>query len=151
MYPSVFRIHPDLSVQLDPTFMASAELTSRDPQTITYRIRPEASWSDGTPITAADFLYLWEHLNGTNPKTDAATTAGYDRIKQVTGSADGKTVTVRVRPERSPTGRACSPTCSPPTTCDRQPGGWNRGLDKHPERIPSGGPFKIAGFRRARP
>jgi peptide/nickel transport system substrate-binding protein len=30
----------------------------------------------------------------------------------------------------------------------QQPGGWNRGLDKHPEDIPSGGPFKIAGFRR---
>jgi peptide/nickel transport system substrate-binding protein len=30
----------------------------------------------------------------------------------------------------------------------QQPGGWDRGLDKHPEDIPSGGPFKIAGFRR---
>ncbi len=29
----------------------------------------------------------------------------------------------------------------------RQPGGWNRGLDRQPEDIPSGGPFKIAGFR----
>ena len=28
MYPSVFRIHPDFSFQLDQTFMASAELTS---------------------------------------------------------------------------------------------------------------------------
>ena len=59
MYPSVFRVHPDFSVQLDPTFMVSAELTSHDPQTITYQIRPEASWSDGTPITADDFIYLW--------------------------------------------------------------------------------------------
>jgi ABC-type transport system substrate-binding protein len=64
MYPSVFRIHPDFSVQLDKTFMVSAELTSRDPQTITYRIRPEAHWSDGVPITADDFSYLWKHLNG---------------------------------------------------------------------------------------
>jgi ABC-type transport system substrate-binding protein len=94
MYPSVFRIHPDFSVQLDQSFMARAELTSHDPQTITYQIRPDARWSDGVAITAADFIYLWENLNGTNPRTDAVATTGYDRIKQVTGSADGKTVTV---------------------------------------------------------
>ena len=68
MYPSVFRIHPDFSFQLDQTFMVSAELTSHDPQTITYQIRPEASWSDGTPITAADFRYLWEHSQRHQPQ-----------------------------------------------------------------------------------
>ena len=146
MYPSVFRIHPDFSVQLDQTFMASAELTSRDPQTITYRIRPEASWSDGTSITAADFIYLWQHLNGTNPKTDAVTTTGYDRIKQVTGSADGKTVTVvfdqNVR-------RLEEPVHQPAPRPLRGPAA--RRLEPRPRQaprgqIPSGGPFKIAGF-----
>ena len=68
MYPSVFRIHPDFSVQLDQTFMVSAELTSHDPQTITYQIRPEARWSDGTPITADDFHYLWQHLQRHQPQ-----------------------------------------------------------------------------------
>ena len=147
MYPSVFRIHPNFSFQLDQTFMASAELTSRDPQTITYRIRPEASWSDGTPITAADFIYLWENLSGTNPRIDAVTTVGYDRIKQVTGSVDSKTVTV-VFDENFAEWPSLFANLLPAHYVDRQPGGWNRGLDKHPERIPSGGPFKIAGFRR---
>ena len=31
---------------------------------------------------------------------------------------------------------------------ERQPGGWNTGLDRRPERIPSGGPFRIAGHDR---
>ena len=146
MYPSVFRVHPDLSVQLDPTFMVSAELTSHDPQTITYRIRPEASWSDGTPITADDFIYLWEHLNGTNPKTDANSTTGYDRIRQVTGSADGKTVTV-VFDQRFADWKGLFANLLPAHYVRRQPGGWNRGLDRRPARIPSGGPFKITGFR----
>src|SRR5215211_2795267 len=147
MYPSVFRIHPDFSFQLDQTFMASAELTSRDPQTITYRIRPEASWSDGTPITAADFIYLWENSNGTNPKIDAVTTVGYDRIRQVTGSADSKTVTV-VFDQKFADWQSLFANLLPAHYVSRQPGGWNRGLDKHPEDIPSGGPFKIASFRR---
>jgi glutathione transport system substrate-binding protein len=147
MYPSVFRIHPDFSVRLDQTFMVSAELTSHDPQTITYQIRPEARWSDGTSITADDFIYLWRNLNGTDPKTDAGTTTGYDRIKQVTGSADGKTVTV-VFNQNFADWQSLFTNLLPAHYVRQQPGGWNRGLDKHPEDIPSGGPFKIAGFRR---
>jgi peptide/nickel transport system substrate-binding protein len=146
VYPSVFRIHPDFSVRLDQTFMVAAELTSHDPQTITYRIRSDASWSDGVPITADDFHYLWQHLNGTNPKIDAASTTGYDRIKQVTGSPDGKTVTV-VFNERFADWQSLFANLLPAHYLRRQPGGWNRGLDKNPTRIPSGGPFRIAGFR----
>jgi len=147
MYPSVFRVHPDFSVRLDQSFMAGAELTSHDPQTITYRIRQDASWSDGAPITADDFKYLWEHLNGKNPKIDVASTTGYDRIKQVTGSAHGKTVTV-VFNQRFADWQRLFVNLLPAHYMGRQPGGWNRGLDNHPEDIPSGGPFKIAGFTR---
>jgi peptide/nickel transport system substrate-binding protein len=147
MYPSVFRIHPDFSFQLDQSVMASAKLTSHNPQTITYQIRPEASWSDGTSITADDFRYLWEHSNGTNPKTDTVTTVGYDRIGRVDGSADGKTVTV-VFSQNFAEWPSLFTNLVPAHYVQQQPGGWNRGLDKHPEDIPSGGPFKIAGFRR---
>jgi peptide/nickel transport system substrate-binding protein len=147
VYPSVFRVHPDFSVHLDQTFMAGAELTSQDPQTITYRIRPDATWSDGVPITADDFRYLWQHLNGTNPKLDALSTVGYDRIERVTGSADGKTVTA-VFNQRFAEWRALFANLLPAHYVRRQPGGWNHGLDKHPQRIPSGGPFRIAGFHQ---
>jgi peptide/nickel transport system substrate-binding protein len=147
VYPSVFRIHPDFSVRLDQTFMAGAELTGHDPQTITYRIRPEARWSDGVPIGADDFRYLWQHLNGTNRRTDAATTTGYDLIEQVTGSDDGRTVTV-VFKQPFAEWKSLFANLLPAHHVRRQPGGWNNGLDKHPEKIPSGGPFEIAGFRR---
>jgi peptide/nickel transport system substrate-binding protein len=147
VYPSVFRVHPDFSVRLDQSFMAGAELTSQDPQTITYRIRQDASWSDGVPITADDFQYLWEHANGKNPKIDVASTSGYDRIKQVTGSADGKTVTA-VFNQRFADWQRLFANLLPAHHVRQRPGGWNRGLDNHPERIPSGGPFKIAGFTR---
>ena len=146
VYPSVFRIHPDFSVRLDQTFMVAAELTGQDPQTITYRIRPEARWSDGVPITADDFRYLWRHLNGTNPRIDAVTTTGYDRIEQVTGSDDGRTVTV-VFKQPFAEWKSLFANLLPSHHVRRQPGGWNNGLDKHPEKIPSGGPFRIAGFR----
>ena len=145
MYPSVFRVHPDFSARLDQTFMAAAELTGHDPQTITYRIRPEARWSDGVPITADDFRYLWQHLNGTNPRTDAVTITGYERIEQVTGSADGKTVTVVFKTPFAEW-KGLFTNLLPAHYVRLQPGGWNNGLDKHPETIPSGGPFRIARF-----
>lgn len=150
MYPSVFRIHPDFRVQLDQTFMVSAELTSRDPQTITYQIRPEASWSDGTSITANDFHYLWRNSNGTNPQTDAVSTVGYDRIKEVTGSVDGKTVTV-VFDEKFADWPSLFTKLLPAHYVQRQRGGWNRGLDKHPEDIPAGGRSRSPGFAGVRP
>jgi peptide/nickel transport system substrate-binding protein len=147
VYPSVFRTHPDFSVRLDQTLMAGAELTGQDPQTITYRIRPEARWADGVPISADDFQYLWRHLNGADPRIDAFTTTGYDRIERVTGSGDGKTVTV-VFKRRFADWRSLFANLLPAHHVRRQPGGWNNGLDRHPERIPSGGPFEIAGIKR---
>lgn len=146
VFPSVFRIHPDYSVRLEQAFMVGAELTGQDPQTITYRIRPEARWSDGVPISADDFRYQWQHLNGTNRRTDAASTTGYDRIERVSGSGDGKTVTV-VFKRPFADWRSLFANLLPAHHVRRQPGGWNNGLDKHPEKIPSGGPFEIARFR----
>jgi ABC-type transport system substrate-binding protein len=135
VYPSVFRIHPDFSVQLDQTFMVSAELTSHDPQTITYQIQPEAHWSDGTPITADDFHYLWQHLNGSNPKTDAYTITGYEQIKKVTGSTAGKT---------------CSPTCSRPTMCAVSQAAGTADWPSTPRTFRQGGRSGSPGSRRAR-
>jgi len=35
------------------------------PQKVVYTINPKAVWSDGTPITAADFIYAWQQQRGT--------------------------------------------------------------------------------------
>jgi peptide/nickel transport system substrate-binding protein len=84
-------------------------------------------------------------LQRQNPKIDVASTSGYDRIRQVTGSADGKTITV-VFNRKFADWQALFANLLPAHYVPRQPGGWNRGLDNHPEDIPSGGPFKIAKF-----
>jgi peptide/nickel transport system substrate-binding protein len=58
MFPPVFRLHPDYSVRLNQELMDSATQTSADPQTIVYKLKPNAVWSDGTPVGADDFVYL---------------------------------------------------------------------------------------------
>jgi peptide/nickel transport system substrate-binding protein len=75
--------------------MTSAEVTSKSPFTVTYKIKPEAVWDDGTPISADDFVYSWQTQNGKDcADCSAATTSGYELMKSVTGSDNGKTVTV---------------------------------------------------------
>ncbi|OFU52131.1 ABC transporter substrate-binding protein [Corynebacterium sp. HMSC11E11] len=60
---------------------------------IRYRIRSGAQWSDGTPISGADFRYLHASLLANAGVSDAA---GYERIKAITVSAGGRQVDVLV-------------------------------------------------------
>ena len=79
--------------------IVSAEPVDISPQTIIYTLNPKAVWSDGVPITAADFKYAWEQQRG-DPVTsspDVASIAGYRDISSVTGSNGGHTVTVKFK------------------------------------------------------
>ena len=60
---------------------------------IRYRIRSGAQWSDGTPISGADFRYLHASLLANAGVSDSA---GYERIKAITVSAGGRQVDVLV-------------------------------------------------------
>ena len=72
-----------------------AELVSNSPQTIVYHLASKASWSDGVPITAADFIYNWKMQLLSGPSLSAADPInGYEDIASITGSNKGKTVTV---------------------------------------------------------
>ena len=60
LVPSAFVVQPDFTLAMNTDLLESAELTSTDPQVVTYKIRPEAVWNDGTPISGEDFIYLWK-------------------------------------------------------------------------------------------
>jgi glutathione transport system substrate-binding protein len=93
--PYTFVTQPDLTVMMNNDLLDSVKLTSSSPQTMVYKIRPTAVWSDGTPITADDFSYNWKLQNGRDcPGCSVAATAGYDQVRSVVGSDNGKTVTV---------------------------------------------------------
>ena len=101
VWPSVYIAQPNVSLALDTNVVTSATVTSQNPQTIVYQINPKATWSDGTPISAQDFIYNWQAQSGSTTYKDVggkaylpATTAGYASIKSVTSSNNGKTATV---------------------------------------------------------
>lgn len=91
--PSTYIFNPSYQVTLNSDLLVSANETSTSPETVVYKIQPNAVWSDGTPINADDFVYNWQVQNGTDANIPAASTTGYQNIQSVTGSDNGKTVT----------------------------------------------------------
>jgi peptide/nickel transport system substrate-binding protein len=148
VFPVAFNLTPDFKVEMNKDLLDSAEQTSENPQTVVYKIKPAAVWSDGVPVSADDWIYLWKHLNGSDPKDQAAATTGYDQIKSVTGSDNGKTVTVVFKtPFRDWKSLWASGTyILPAHYMEKVPGGWLNGLDKNPQNIPSAGWFKLQNW-----
>ena len=95
--PSAFRPVPDTKSptgsrwEIDNTLLVSAQVTDEDPFTVTYKIRPEASWTDNAPIAADDFWYLWRQIVSQPGVVDPA---GYDLITGVQSVDGGKTAVV---------------------------------------------------------
>ncbi|MEI6800147.1 MAG: peptide ABC transporter substrate-binding protein [Pseudomonadota bacterium] len=58
---------------------------SDDKLTYTFHLRPESKWSDGTPVTAADYVYGWQRL--VDPAL-ASEYAYYLELAQVKNAAD---------------------------------------------------------------
>jgi peptide/nickel transport system substrate-binding protein len=84
-------------------FLDLAKSATADLKGITYVLKPNAFWYDGgkkVPVTAADFVYTWQQLNGSIKSNDLVSTAGYDQIASVTGKGS----TVRVAWKKCPAG-----------------------------------------------
>lgn len=68
MYPSLISVHPetlayapyDPEDPLTSGFIATGWEISEDATSITVTMREDATWNDGTPITAADAYFVWE-------------------------------------------------------------------------------------------
>ncbi len=74
-----------------PALLDGEPEVTEDPFSVTYRLRDEATWSDGTPITAEDVAFTVEIKQ--NPDLPIATIDGYDRITGVE-VIDEKTITL---------------------------------------------------------
>lgn len=64
---------------------------SADGRTITFKLRDDIQWSDGTPITAADFKFTYDM--SIDPANIVASTYPYDQIASV-DTPDARTVAV---------------------------------------------------------
>ena len=53
-----FDVGPEFTFR--PRLVSRVTVTKQPPFTLTYHIRPEARWSDGVPVSAADFVFTHE-------------------------------------------------------------------------------------------
>jgi len=70
-----------------------------DGLTITYRLRRDAYWSDGVPVTAHDVAWSWQAIE--NPNNDAVSRHGYDEVRAI-DTPDAHTVVVHLKKRFSP-------------------------------------------------
>ena len=72
----------------DPNLLVGASVLPTSPAafTVRYVIAPNAQWSDGTPITGADFAYLWRGMTKTPGVVDPA---AYRAVADVRVSGPG--------------------------------------------------------------
>jgi peptide/nickel transport system substrate-binding protein len=77
-------------LQYVPDVITGATVKSR-PFTVTYNIRRNARWSDGAPVTGADYVYAWRKIM--DPNSQVAGRDGYDQIRSAKVSNKGKSVT----------------------------------------------------------
>lgn len=137
LLPSVFRTAPDGTPELDHTLMVSAQVTNAQPFTVTYQLRTDASWSDGTPIDAADFVYLRNQMTGQPGVVDPA---GYELISGITARDNAKTITVTFA-KAYPAWRTLFANLLPAHLLKDAPGGFANALN---DAFPAtAGPFDI--------
>jgi peptide/nickel transport system substrate-binding protein len=141
-----FEIAPDLSYR--PNLVSRVEV-QREPFALTYHIRPEARWSDGTPVTAADFAFTYQAA--VDPKLGSRLAGLYDGIRAVR-RIGAKTVGVEFERPRSDW-RALFHTVLPRHVL----GGadlrtiWRDGIsDPKTGRPIASGPFMIGSWERGR-
>jgi ABC-type transport system substrate-binding protein len=141
--PSAFRPVSDPATptgsrwEMDPTLLVSADVTNDNPFTVTYKIRPEAQWTDNAPIAADDFWYLWRQMVSQPGVVDPA---GYDLITGVQSIDGGKQAVVTF--SRSyPAWRELFNNILPAHIVKDVPGGFPAGLAS---ALPvTGGQFRV--------
>lgn len=87
IWPTCTRTRPDFS--FEPYFCETLPtVISEDPLVVEYRLRADADWNDGTPVSSDDLVFYYENCN--EPTDDCANTTGFDTAELEV--VDAKTV-----------------------------------------------------------
>ncbi|MXW76147.1 MAG: ABC transporter family substrate-binding protein [Acidimicrobiaceae bacterium] len=87
VWPTCTRTLPNST--FEPYFCESLPtVVNEDPLIVEYKLRADANWSDGTPVSSDDMVFYFENCN--DPEDDCAGTAGFDSAELEV--VDAKTV-----------------------------------------------------------
>lgn len=146
-----FEIGPELSYR--PNLVSRADIVSKKPFAVVYRIRPEARWSDGVPISASDFVFTHRIFRDHQIRepTGSDRRPAYRTIRRVV-PVDGKTARVVFR-ERYADWRTLFEHVLPRHVLAREDitAVWRTSIDDPRTGRPIGsGPFLVGAWERGK-
>ena len=97
LLPGTFYTDEKGAFQVDKNYFTDIKLTSTKPQVLTYTVNPKAKWSDGKPISLADFVGYWKANNGSNEAFEVVSTTGYEDISSITKGAGANDIVVKFK------------------------------------------------------
>jgi peptide/nickel transport system substrate-binding protein len=139
--PGAFELEPEGTFR--PNLVSRADIVSKSPFVVVYRIRPEARWSDGEPVTARDFVFTDRVRKAHLPADDLHRT----HVRSVR-PVDTKTVRVVLR-ERFVDWRDLFDMVLPRHALAGEDFGsaWRSGIeDRRTGRLIGSGPFLLASW-----
>lgn len=129
----------DGSFKADPDYVTSAKLQSTDPQVVRFTLNRKAQWSDGSPITWADYRSQWQAMNGKNTAYEVITNGGWENITDVERGTDDYDFTVTFAPKYAEWYRLYDVLY--PKSLTATPAAFNK--DYQQDVKLTGGPFKV--------
>lgn len=94
-------VNGQIVIKIDGDLMDAVNVISEEPMQVEWKVRKEAVWSDGTPVSCKDFYLLWYSAVSkvTNKSEDGSEASvwdtsptGYDQIDKLECKDDGKTI-----------------------------------------------------------
>ncbi|MFB4281458.1 MULTISPECIES: ABC transporter family substrate-binding protein [unclassified Nonomuraea] len=143
LLPSPFTSNEKAEISVDHDYVVDAKVTDQRPkQVVTYTLNPKAKWSDGKPITWADYQAQWRALNGRDSAFRIASSTGYQDIEKVARGKDDHEVVVTFARPFGDWQALFGPLL--PASTNHDAGAFNTAwLNKIPV---TAGPFKFGGF-----
>ncbi|AZI57444.1 hypothetical protein EH165_03980 [Nakamurella antarctica] len=141
--PTVFTPGNDGPGAAPTALVDRVAVTSLDPFTVTYSLNRGAAWSDGTPIAAEDFSYLWQQMIDPELAGSVVSPGGYQLISAITSADAGKTVIVQFAKPYAQWRTLFSPLL-PARSVKDNPGGFLAALTGG--FAVAGGPYKMTSY-----
>ncbi|MEO7837417.1 MAG: ABC transporter family substrate-binding protein [Acidimicrobiales bacterium] len=159
IWPYSYSAQPDFSLKPTPVLDGAVPVVSEDPFVLEWKIAERAIWSDGVPVSADDFEWVYLNCNGRidvgeptakDEETgeditgvDCANTAGYDQISSF-DKIDAKTFRATFDGSYVEYESLFGDPLPPAHLGKLQPGGWNTGFDADP--LVSAGPYRLKEY-----
>ncbi len=143
LLPSPFVSDDKAQITVNRDYLLDARVTRQAPkQVVTLRLNPRARWSDGQPITWADYQAQWHALKGDDPDFHLVSATGYQDIAKVRRGRDDHEVVVTFARPFGDWKALFSPLL--PASTNRTPEAFDTAwLNKIPV---TAGPFRFGGF-----